>query len=271
MFTAEGTLIEDEILFNRIGIYPQIISHLALCKRHIFRKLRGNNYLNVPYINIDTHCRLLSQNKHHSIADKKSSFFYCILRNKIEKKGNMETIYSREFQFDNNVGVWNSIYSQKLMYVEAPKLAEFNFKIFHNIVPNGYVLSKWNKNVSSACSVCNSVETTKHMLYECQRIRRLWNIVSQCLGIDITLKQIFVGFPLYDCTEKMCIYNNVITIVAYCIFKCNMHSKFDEADYTNINLKMKVKKDLFCYKSLLTKIEGNLFEKIYYPRLMNSL
>jgi len=273
LFSEEGRLLGDEDLVNRIGLYPQILTHLALCKRYIIRKFKGNNYTNAPYINIDSSCILLlvSQNKNYIITNKKSSFFYRILSSKMEKKGNMETIYSIDFQFDNSVVVWNSIYNQKLIYVKAPKLAEFNFKIFNNIIPNGYILSKWNKNVHSRCSVCNSIETTEHMIYECQRVRILWNIVSQCLGIDIKFKQIVVGFPMYDYSEKICLYNNVITIVAYCIFKCNMYSKFNEADYINIDLKVSVKKDLFFYKSLLTKIKGNLFETCYYPRLMNSL
>ena len=236
LFDDNGNPLQDQILLDKIGAYPQMLSHLSIVKRYIVKKLGYEQYINAKYVNIKQNCIILFENKLHCIVDKKSSFFYSILKSKIEKRGNMETIYSRNFMFENSKVVWNSIYKQKLVSMFAPKMLEFNFKILHNIIPSGYVLSKWNKNINSNCDICNTVETTLHMLYECQKIKKLWIIVSQCLGIDIKWKQIVIGFPLCDDSEKICIYNNVITIVAYCIFKDNMYCKYNDVKQSNTNI-----------------------------------
>ena len=264
-----GIPLQDYILLNRIGHYPQMLSHLSVVKRYIVKTLGYEQYTNAKYTNIRQNYIILFENKLHCIVDKKSSFFYNILKSKIEKRGNMETIYSRNFVFENSRIVWNSIYKQKIVSMLAPKMSEFNFKILHNIIPSGYVLSKWNKNINANCNICNTAETTLHMLYECKKISKLWIIVSQCLGIDIKWKQIVIGFPLCEDSEKICIYNNVITIVAYCIFKDNMYCKYNDVKQSYTNLFIRVKKDLYYYQNVLSK--GKLFKNVYYPKLMSAL
>ena len=81
--------------------------------------------------------------------------------------------------------------------LKVPKLCEFNYKILHNILPCGKILSKWQKDISNKCQVCNKLESAKHMLYECQRVYEIWNNVSCILGINIRWKHIVCGFPKY--------------------------------------------------------------------------
>jgi len=269
LFDDNGMLLQDNKLIDKIGVYPHLFIHIILCKRHIVKQLGYEQYSNAKYINIQPNFKILHANKLHRIVDKKSAFFYNILKSKIEKRGNMETIYSRNFLFENTKVVWQSIYNQKIVLMLAPKMSEFNFKVLHNIIPNGHILSKWNRNINSHCNVCNTVETTVHMLFECRNINRLWFIVSKCLGVDIKWKQIVVGFPLCDDSEKICTYNNIITIVAYCIFKDNMYCKYNNVSSTIENIFMKVRKDLYFYRNVLSK--GKLFNTIYYPRLMKEL
>ena len=57
----------------------------------------------------------------------------------------MESIYARNFSFCNSDKTWRSIYNQKICTLKIAKMKELNFKILHNIVPCGKVLSKWRK------------------------------------------------------------------------------------------------------------------------------
>ena len=61
----------------------------------------------------------------------------------------MEVMWSVEFSFENTVNIWCYIYVQKFKCLNDNKLAEFNFKVLNNILPCGYILSKWNHNVEN--------------------------------------------------------------------------------------------------------------------------
>ena len=77
----------------------------------------------------------------------------------------MESIFSKEFDIHNKEKTWRDIYKQKLLDMNIVKIREFNFKILHNIVPCGNILSKWKENIKKECDLCQEVETTKHMLF----------------------------------------------------------------------------------------------------------
>ena len=83
------------------------------------------------------------------------------------------------------------------------KLSEFNFKLLHNIVPCGYVLSKWQCNINVKCEVCGEVESTKHMLFECERVKCIWKLISVALKCDISWKRVICGYPNYEVSKKI--------------------------------------------------------------------
>ena len=201
LFSNDGNLLGDTELLDKIGLYPQVLSQVSMFKKYISKKLKEGDYTNARHVQIKPTCNIVYRNKVYNIKDKRSSFFYNIFKSKLERKGNMESIYSKQFVFENSIDVWKSIYEQKMKHIKTPKLAEFNFKLLHNIIPNGFILSKYGKS-NSNCSYCNLEETTFHMLYECARVKHLWSIVSHCLGIDIKWKQVICGFPLYVISDK---------------------------------------------------------------------
>ena len=86
----------------------------------------------------------------------------------------MEMKWCQMFNFDNLMDNWQGIYLQKVKFVPVKKLAEFNFKLLHNIVPCGIKIAKWDKTVSALCDYCKMPENTEHMLYKCCRIKLLW-------------------------------------------------------------------------------------------------
>ena len=93
----------------------------------------------------------------------------------------MESIYSREFNFQTQENLLKSIYKQKICDLKIINLEEFNYKLLNNIVPCGYVINKWKANISKYCDVCGELETTKHMLYDCDRIYQLWRKISRSI------------------------------------------------------------------------------------------
>ena len=166
----------------------------------------------------------------------------------------MESVLGREFDIHGET-LRNAVYWQKIRKINVPKLAEFNFKLLHNIVPCGKVIHKWQNYVSENCEFCGKIETTKHMLFDCPRVIDIWKMINNHINLMVTWKHILCGFPSYDITQKLCDLNYVIVIVAYAIFKENNRCKWEKISYKDTNLVATVKENLRCYSIICKQLD----------------
>ena len=81
----------------------------------------------------------------------------------------MESIHARNFKFATTKSLWKNVYHQKVCDIRIANIREFNYKLINNIIPSGYWLSKWKRDISEKCAICNQLETTQHMLFDCVR------------------------------------------------------------------------------------------------------
>jgi hypothetical protein len=257
LVNKDGVLKSDDDMYEIIKDKRNILQELSIVKKYIMKRLKHIDTTIAPYVKIKDTVRITHHNQIHVIDTQKSKFFYSILASKCMSKGNMETLYSREFKFENNHKNWRTIYQQKLKDIKVRKLSEFNFKILHNIVPCGYVVSKWQRSVKIECEVCHEIESTKHMLYDCPQVNSIWKLISHPLNCDVSWKNIVCGFLMNNKSRKITALNFVIVVVAYTIFKENSHCKFNELPYACVNLNVKVKQNLMYYKCIMEGIHEN--------------
>ena len=268
LVNPDGSLKNDEQLYESIRNKHDVYNEMFLLKNHVLKKIKHIDSKIAPFIKIKPFIKLLFKNKLFTITNQKSKFFYNILKEKVKARGNMETIYSREFKFENVKSIWKNVYSQKVKWMKIIKISEFNFKLLHNIVPCGKVISKWQQDISSRCEICKEIETVQHMLYNCNRVKQIWYAIADVLKIDIKWKNIVCGFPKYEqCTATLSTINYILSIVAYSIFKENSHTKFEEKAYYMVNLANKIKTNLISFKLILhhafcKNVEISLFEKV---------
>lgn len=260
-----GSLKSTNDLMKMVDDKRDIITQLYLINKYILKNIRrhfvfaGNNLEN--NLDFSVHLKdntvnlfkLTSKQLYKSLCHKRT-------RNMMEKR------FSTEFSFENNEDVWSKIYCQKIKEVKIIKLKEFNFKVLNNIVPCGYLVSKWKENVSEKCQVCNNIENTKHMLFECNRIYNIWNQLSESLEINIEWKQIVTG--LFDEeleSEQVTFINLLISTVIYTIFKHNSHCKFKDENYASVNILSAIKYNLVFYGNVWKELKGmnyNIFTNI---------
>ena len=101
---------------------------------------------------------------------------------------------ARNFGLQRQIS-WKFIYIQKISKIFDKNVAEFNYKLLHNLLSNRYLVSKWNRDVDNKCISCNDeIENNMHLLYDCQNIRQIWKLVSNCLKFDIGWKHVIIGF-----------------------------------------------------------------------------
>ena len=92
------------------------------------------------------------------------------------------------------------------------KLKEFNFKVLHGILACNKNLKIWKIRLDDSCDVCNQIQTIEHLLFGCNYVKPLWEIVNTLYGINITFHQ------MLD-LDKHFKYDSITTIICYIIYK----------------------------------------------------
>jgi len=173
---------------NWLCEYKTLLSVIKpLCKKY--------DFTNVKYLNIKNERKFHFATGVSCLNNKKCQFFYKNLIHKKFVKPCYQTKLSQEFAIPvNDSNLWKNIYSRK--DINDNKIAEFNYKMLHNIPCNNAYLSKWLRDNGNNCNICKTIENTKHLLYECKNVERIWRKLGSFLLIDIKWKHFILGFYL---------------------------------------------------------------------------
>jgi hypothetical protein len=82
------------------------------------------------------------------------------------------------------------IFTSKLIRQNEIKIKEFNFKLFHGILPCNVNLKKWKIKDEGACDVCGLPQTIEHLLFDCVYVKPLWSLVENVCSETISFKKI---------------------------------------------------------------------------------
>ena len=118
---------------------------------------------------------------------------------------------------------WNNVLKYKFHQINDNKIKQFNFKLFHRILPSRDNLCKWGILNDNLCHTCNCKETISHFLLTCKQIKMYWKVVS-CrirnifnLEIDINEKVIILGHDIGN--RKMKLINFILNYAQFIIYR----------------------------------------------------
>ena len=206
------------------------------------------NFENIEYINIKEKQGFLFKTGYVRLSNINCRFLYDNLLSMKFQKPCYQSFLSNELNVSKES--WEKIYRYKILDIIDKNVADFNYRLLNNLLVNNLYLSKW-KNINSNCITCTSeIENTKHLIFYCKNVSRIWKLLSLVTGFNITWKHIVIGF-YYEDNDKTRMLNNLISFVACRIYKykmyCRIH-KFNEEEY-NININLK--KTIFTFSSYL--------------------
>ena len=84
-------------------------------------------------------------------------------------------------------------------------------------------MCKWNILDYNTCEICETLETTKHMMLECENVRLFWKIVSCVifhfcgLNIQMTEKILILGYDIEKSSYHL--VNLIINFAEYVIYR----------------------------------------------------
>ena len=139
---------------------------------------------------------ILSRNKQLNVIRLlKCKDFYDMFIQKKFTKPYTENMWSKMFKHRFQE-VWSQIYDANVVKHIDKSIADFNHRLLHNLLNYNNQLSKWKRDVSPLCTLCNVVENCKHLIIHCKNVVNIWLKASHILRFNVSWKHIVVGFYL---------------------------------------------------------------------------
>ncbi len=229
--------------------------------------MKNKNY-RTSGININQKNLFYYKNTFKDITNEKSKFFYEILVQKKFKCSNMESVWSKLFNILNDSNTWEKIYYGKVINEKYKKFSDFNYKQLHNILPSGTIVNKWNKNVTPNCAYCNEKEDIKHILFDCTRVKEIWEKIGLMLKMKIQWKHIVVGY--FDQNNTTEFRNLIFNIVNYSIYSQWVKCSENDDLYRNTSMYTEIKVAILFYKKVYSHVENVNFN-ILFKKLCDDI
>ena len=232
----------------------------------VFAKLSKHfNFSNAIHVNPRKTYTFLFHDGMKLISDQKCKLFYNSLLENKEQIPSFQSILANTFDIHEHIH-WKKNYCNKIKHISDPNIAEFNYKLLHNILNNNYLVSKWKPNFDMNCRFCHAqIENTKHLIYECDNEQNIWFVLGDIYGFRIQWKHVVVGFYLED-NMKIRLLNFIISFIACKIYKYKMYCRLEDIDETVISIHNYIKHHVVFMGNLFKYSKNThgqkLFEKL---------
>ena len=137
------------------------------------------------------------------------------------KQAFMQPVCQRKWQlvFNENEINWKNVWNSKVKQIKENKLAQFNFKLLHRILPTGKRLFTWNIRTNPYCKLCaDVVEDEQHMLSKCIRLRNYWVLIDKmCSKFDD--KHMNFNFKNLVLGKRNILVEELYSLAAFIIYK----------------------------------------------------
>jgi hypothetical protein len=159
----------------------------------------------------------------HDIHKISSKLVYCnLIKNKVTKCY-CELYWNSLFEQNIN---WTTIWTdQTRNLTDNVKLAEFNYKILHLILPSGKLLKRWKLSDTDLCLVCHVIDDYEHMFMSCIRVKNMWQKISYIfkysfkINVYISFETLILGQQINACNKKFIKFVNIIVTIAKYTFR----------------------------------------------------
>ena len=163
---------------------------------------------------------LLIDNKVEYNLPKKARDYYNIMISTTRKRTFLEKYWSNIFP---DRPTWTKVYEGRFKNQNIKKLADFNFKIFHKILPCGENLFQWKISSTNKCRFgCPLTETYNHLFVTCPKqkdtIEKIERVLKS-LGFELRLsyKILILGYKIsYHSYSEI---NQLLSHIFFAIYK----------------------------------------------------
>ena len=232
---VNGT-IDEKFIYKKIRKKMNIFSELSIIKKALkpFAHFLGSHD---PETDISLPLFHHKDEIVNNFTSSKSKYFYEKLIEQKLCKPERDEAYWQQSLSSGEID-FSSVYIKKVGLITDKKIAEFNFKLLHKILPCNSNLFKWKIKDNNICTLCDIEEDIPHLLFHCTYAQSVWKILSDNCDIDITLEDIILSSSL-DLEDSF-----IISSLAYFIFKKWLKCSYDNIPRNLNNVKSAVSAEL---------------------------
>ena len=202
----------------------------------------------------------------------KSKFFYSMILNHSTVKLKVEDKW-KEISSKNQQENWKAIWKFNLKIIKENKIAEFNFKFLHDLIPHRFNLFRWKLTNNPLCEIDNELHDTVHLFLNCKQSNLFWkrfnDFVSRLYDIafSCSIDTLISG---YDLENKHFVSLNVLIMYAkYAIYVTFIYAennkvRFHELSIFNIFKRLvrnRLETEKHCKKKSLCVFTNTLIHK----------
>ena len=225
VFDLNGKFINENTIILKLSCTRNWMCEYSIVKRVVTKLAKGFLCMNSSHISTDNiykNIYFVHDNRRFEIDTLSSKFYYNILCGKKSVKNYTEMVWQRLFDVSLYESDWCTIYRNKIWNMPVKKIAEFNFKVIHQLLNCKLHVHRWKKDVSPLCMYCGQTESIRHLLYDCKENTKIWLNVGNTLKLDIKWKHIVLG--CINNTEVWTLRNIIISNIAFCIYKVRVQN-----------------------------------------------
>ena len=129
---------------------------------------------------------------------------------------------------------WKDVLKFKFKTLKNNKVKQYNFKLFHMILPFRNNLFKWKITSENVCPFCAKPESFIHVLLECPKVVPFWKRVIGLIQDNFNETVIFDEKLLItgiDINHDMLNVNTIVVYAQYAIYKMYMINYFQRKTY----------------------------------------
>ena len=222
LLDANGNFISGEELFLKLKNKKNWIIEYKMLQKAIPKVWKEK----LVSSNMPTHVKkqfrpfLLIDNKVEYNLPKKARDYYNIMISTTRKRTFLEKYWSNIFP---DRPTWTKVYEGRFKNQNIKKLADFNFKIFHKILPCGENLFQWKISSTNKCRFgCPLTETYNHLFVTCPKqkdtIEKIERVLKS-LGFELRLsyKILILGYKIsYHSYSEI---NQLLSHIFFAIYK----------------------------------------------------
>ena len=266
LYNRDGSFIDERVVLQKLGgntrnwiseymtIRSAVNSKVTWGERELFK------YTNIKY---DTTFNLKSGV--YTFKTVTSKTFYEILVGEKFERNKMEKKWIELYNVPNSKKYFSSVYESSVKNMSCKRLAEFNYKLLHNILSCGYVVNKWNMNVNKYCETCNEIQTAEHLLFDCKIIKPIWEKTGNILKCKITWKNLLLGYSFGNMETET--RRLILTIILKCIHSIWSKNSENHYAFKTAFFNSKIASSIKIYSEILNETNQNYNT---YVRKLNS-
>ena len=117
------------------------------------------------------------------------------------------------------MGSWDKVFKIPYTCTKSTKLQTLQYRILHRYLPTQRYLFIRNVTETPECRQCKQMDTIEHFLFECDKIRPIWNKIFTKLNLmNVNVMQMVI----FGALGKKSAINLLIILVKQYIVQCKL-------------------------------------------------